>query len=107
MGYVDKKVALRYLANSELLFDKIRKSFLNNHKNTPMEIKQYINDNDISSLYNCIHSIKGVSLNVGSIPLYDDSEAVLEVLKKGELNISLINIFIDTFNNVYSELLKL
>ncbi|MBQ3253934.1 MAG: Hpt domain-containing protein [Acholeplasmatales bacterium] len=107
MAYVDKNVALKYLANSESLFDRIRKGFLANNKDGIEKINQYVEDENIQDLYNYIHSIKGISLNLGSNTLYEDSQAVLEKLKKEEINLPLIEMFIDTFKCVYDELSRM
>lgn len=107
MAYIDKKVALQYLANSETLFDKLKKRFLENHKDGAEKVSKYVIDNDLDGLYNYIHSIKGVSLNIGSIPLYDDSEALLAKLKMGVVNIQLIDMFVNTLTNVLDELSKI
>lgn len=107
MGYVDKKVALRYLANSEVLFNKIKTNFLTNNKDTVEKITECIVNNDIEELHRIIHSIKGISLNLGSMVLYEDSCLVVDKLKKEEVDLPLIERFIDTFKNVYFELSKM
>ena len=33
MSYIDKNIALKYLANSEKIFDKIKNKFLDDYKN--------------------------------------------------------------------------
>lgn len=107
MGYVDKSVALKYLANSEKLFDRLKNNFLESNKNTLDDITNCVANNDVEGLHQIVHSIKGISLNLGSMPLYDDSIALLEKIKKGEISIPLLEQFIDTFRNVYNELSRL
>ncbi len=107
MGYVDKKIALQYLANSENLFNKIKTSFLNNNQDTIDNITKCLLENNIEELHRIIHSIKGISLNIGSMVLYEDSSAVVEKLKKEEIDLPLLERFIDTFNNVYLELSRM
>lgn len=107
MGYVDKKVALRYLANSETLFNKIKTNFINNNTDTVENITKCVVDNNVEELFRIIHSIKGISLNIGSMVLYEDANMALEKLKKEEVDLPLIERFIDTFKNVYFELSKM
>lgn len=107
MSYVDKKIALQYLANSEKLFDKIKNSFLESYKNAEQDIKKLIDDNNVEELHRYIHSIKGISLNIGSMPLFDDSQAVVEKLKKEEINLPLIENFVETLKLVILDLSQL
>ena len=107
MGYVDKKIALQYLANSERLFDKIKTSFLNSYQNAEEDIKKLLDERNIEELHRYVHSIKGISLNIGSMTLYDDSSALVEKLKKEEINLHLIDNFIETLNYVLLELKQL
>lgn len=107
MSYVDKRVALQYLANSEKLFDKIRLSFLKSYKNAVEEINEMLSNDNKEDLYRYIHSIKGISLNLGSMILYEDSCNVLEKIKKEEISLPLLEQFIHTLRSVYDELERL
>lgn len=106
MNYVDKKIALKYLANSEILFNKVKQSFLYSYQNGVEEINHFCNTNNVEELYRYIHSIKGISLNIGSMILYEDSEAVLDKIKK-EGKIPSLEQFIFTLRNVCHELSNL
>lgn len=107
MSYVDKKIALQYLANSEKLFDKVKNSFLNSYKNAIEDINELVNSNSKEELYRYIHSIKGISLNLGSMILYEDSCNVLEKLKKEDENLPSLEQFVHTLRSVYQELERL
>ena len=91
----------------ENLFNKIKTSFLNNNQDTIDNITKCLLENNIEELHRIIHSIKGISLNIGSMVLYEDSSAVVEKLKKEEIDLPLLERFIDTFNNVYLELSRM
>lgn len=104
MNYVDKKIALQYLANSEMIFNKLKTSFLNSYRDAEMVITRLVNENNIEELYRYIHSIKGISLNIGSEVLYEDSILVLDKLKKEEIDLPLIKRFIETIRFVCKEL---
>lgn len=107
MSYVDKKVALQYLANSEKLFDKVKNSFLNGYKNAVADINELSSSNNREELYRYIHSIKGISLNLGSMILYEDACDILEKLKKEESNLPSLEQFVHTLRSVYQELERL
>lgn len=104
MNYVDKAIALKYLANSEKIFNKIKESFLITYKDGVYEIQKLFQENKREDLYRYIHSLKGISLNLGSMVLYEDACDVLEKLKKEDKNLPSVEQFIYTFRNVYSEL---
>ncbi len=107
MNYVDKSIAMKYLANSEKIFNKVKESFLNTYKNGVEEINTLYQENDVDALYRYIHSLKGISLNVGSMILYEDACSILEKIKKKEDNLPSLDQFIYTFRNVYLELSRL
>ena len=89
MAYIDKKIAMQYLANSEKIFDKLKTNFLNTYKNFKPQMESYIKNNDFDSIHNLIHQIKGISLNIGSEVLYDDSIKILDE-KYGHENIKVV-----------------
>lgn len=105
--YVNKTLALSYLAGSEIIFNKLKNSFLESYKNFKEDILSFYNTNNYQELYRYIHNIKGISLNLGSRALYDDSILVLEEFKKDVYNLSNIEKLLNTLTIVYSELEKL
>lgn len=107
MNYVDKSVALKYLANSEKIFNKVKESFLTTYRHGVEEIEGLCREKNHEELYRYIHSLKGISLNLGSMPMYEDACRVLEKMKKEEDILSSLDQFIYTFRNVYLELSRL
>lgn len=105
--YIDKTLALSYLAGSEKIFNKLRMSFLESYKNFNYDILSFYNSSNFEELYRYIHNIKGISLNLGSKELYNDSITVLEEFKKDVYNLSNINKLLNTLNIVYKELEEL
>ncbi len=103
MRYVDKNLALGYLANSEVIFNKIKDSFLNSYQSWYYDISNLESDKDCEGLYRYIHSIKGISLNIGSQLLYDDSCKALKDIKDHNKSNSL-DAFKQTLSHVYDEL---
>ena len=105
--YVNKTLALSYLAGSEIIFNKLKTNFLNSYINFKDDILTFYNLNNYQELYRYIHNIKGISLNLSSKQLYEDSIIVLEEFKKDVYNLSNIEKLLNTLTNVYSELEKL
>lgn len=108
MGYIDKKIAMQYLANSEKLFDSLKNRFISNYKDYKSSLTNYLNDKNYEGIYNIIHQIKGFSLNIGSLVLYDDSIHILdEIQKKGEVSPFLVECYIENLDMCYLELSKM
>jgi HPt (histidine-containing phosphotransfer) domain-containing protein len=105
--YVDKKIALMYLANSEEIFQKIKKSFCNSYRDADNMLHNAYKEKNYEELYRIVHSVKGISLNLGSEVLYHDSSDLCLEFKKEIYNINRIEEFIDTLNNVIIELDRL
>jgi hypothetical protein len=105
--YVNKVLALSYLAGSEKIFEKLKSSFLSSYKNFNDDILSFYNSNNYEELYRYIHNIKGISLNLGSKELYEDSIIVLEEFKKDVYNFSNIEKLLNTLKIVYKELEEL
>jgi hypothetical protein len=105
--YIDKGLALSYLAGSEKIYNKLRLSFLESYKNYNNDILSFYNSSNFEELYRYIHNIKGISLNLGSKELLNESIAVLEEFKKDVYNLSSIEKFLNTLSIVYKELEQL
>ena len=105
--YVNKVLALSYLAGSEKIFNKLKLSFLDSYKNYKEDIINFYDSSNYEELYRYIHNIKGISLNLGSKELYNDSILLLEEFKKDVYNLSNIESFLNTLNIVYKELQEL
>ena len=107
MNKIDLNVALEYLGGIREMFDIVGNSFLDSYKDSENRIKNYIKDNNYKHIYNDIHSLKGITLNLGMVNLYDSSVKVLENLKLNIINISDIDNFLKVFNETYFELNQL
>ncbi len=107
MDYVDKNTALKYLANSEKIFNRVKDSFLNTYKTGVEDITSLYSNKQFEDLYRYIHSIKGISLNVGSMILFEDSCTILDKIKKEEVTLPQLEQFIHTLRSVYFELQQL
>ena len=104
MSYIDKNIALKYLANSEKIYDKIKNKFLDDYKDIVVDLEKISSTNQIEEIYRYIHSLKGVSLYIGSQVLYDDCTVFLDKIKMEGTNIPSLEQIINTMKNVYFEL---
>ena len=108
MGYIDKRIAMQYLANSEKLFDSLKNRFISNYNGYKNTLTNSLYNNDYEGIYNLIHQIKGFSLNIGSEVLYNDSIHILEeIQKKGEVSPFEIECYIESLDMCYLELSRM
>lgn len=75
-NYFNYDLAMRYLASNEVILKKVVSRFLDDYKNFLNEIEE--------NTYEKIHSLKGITLNLGAEKLYLCSQNVLDSIKKGE-----------------------
>ena len=111
MAFINKEVAMEYLGGMEAIFDKISNSFLESYKDFKQRVlealekeKDSFSDYMSSQLYNEIHSIKGITLNIGMIELYDSTTSILSDLKENIVDTKKIASMLDVFDATYNEL---
>ncbi len=103
MSYIDRATYLEYLGDSEDLFKIVATSFLKSYasfKNTIL-----ISLDDKETLYNEIHSLKGITLNLGMKELYFSTSDILDKIKGNDLYD--ITIMLEIFTNSYDELVEI
>ena len=103
MPFVDKSIAVKNLANPKD-FDIFKNRFLKIYKNVVEEIVRLVENNDMDSLYNYISGINNISLNIGSSILYNDTQELLDKIKRGELSPQILDDLYQTLRYVYDEL---
>ncbi|MCR5113605.1 MAG: hypothetical protein K6A63_06690 [Acholeplasmatales bacterium] len=103
MGYVNKKDAVRNMSNPKD-FDIFKARFLKKYEKANEEINRLYENNDIDILFDYIQAINSIALNVGSQFLKNDTDFVLDKMKKGELTPSDLEALIETIQAVYNEL---
>jgi hypothetical protein len=104
MNVVDKKVAMNYLMGNEKIFKLLKSSFINSNIDYETKYIDFNSNKNINDVYSYIHSIKGITLNLGAVLLYDSSCLVLEELKKELWNQSLIDQFFKALKQTIIEL---
>ena len=104
MNYINKEVAFRYLTGIEHLFDTLSKSFLDSYKNFENQVSSSYQNDNLEELYNHVHSLKGITLNLGMEELYSACVDVLSSIRFERLSQIQIKKLLDVFNNTYQEL---
>ena len=102
--FVDKEIWMEYLAGSEELFKVVGKSFLVDYKNYVDEMNKNIQDDKIDDVHNQLHSLKGITLNLGMKQLYDQTEQALIPIRKGIIDMKQISKLYEIFEESYKEL---
>lgn len=103
--YLDKKLSNEYLAGNEELFQIVGNSFKDSYKDFEERLKKTLDEGDLDKTYNEIHSLKGITLNLGLKQLYDSCVLVLKELKEKRIDTTNINSLVNVFNLSYNELI--
>ena len=82
MKYVSYELAMNYLMNNKNIFIKVKDSFLETYKLYKQDFKDLLEKKDFIELERYIHSIKGISLNLGAKILYDTCVKALQYIRK-------------------------
>ena len=94
MSYVNKKEAVRNLSNPKD-FDVFKNMYLKKYSDAK---------ENVAKLLNYLQGINNISLNIGSAFLKNDTDYVIDKIKKGELSPNDLEALSETLDNVYSEL---
>lgn len=109
--YFDYEVAMSYLGGLDSLFKKVANSFLEEYADFDLKVnkaleeeknsfKDYMN----SKLYALLHTLKGITLNLGFKRLYDELLPILASLKSGSCEKEKIASVLNTFDASFKEL---
>lgn len=104
MIFVSVDLAMKYLMNHRNIFDKVKDSFLESYRNYEKDYSQFIENKDLRGLENYIHSVKGISLNLGAQILYDSAVLALIPIRNNEWNSKSLNAFFEVLGGTYKEL---
>jgi hypothetical protein len=103
MSYVNKKEAVRNLSNPKD-FDVFKNMYLKKYSDAKEKIAKLYSEQELDELLNYIQGINNIALNVGSAFLKNDTDYVIEKLKKGDLTPNDLEALSETIDNVYTEL---
>ena len=104
MVLVNKKVAMDYLMGNELIFQRVKDSFLNSYQQFLSDYESLTATKDKNAAFNYIHSLKGISLNLGAEALYQAASVAVDSLKKELWIQEHIDSFFKTLEMTYNEL---
>lgn len=104
MKYISKELALKYLLNKESIFEKVKNSFLSSYQNHEKDYKKLFDSKDFYQLEEYVHSLKGLSLNIGAKPLYDVCVEALEYIRFKQWDVFVLNKFYEVLKHTYEEL---
>jgi hypothetical protein len=100
--YIKEEVWKEYLDSSSDMFNLVGKSFLNSYDGFSRKVLGELDDKKI--LYNDIHSLKGVTLNLGMKELYDGCVQLLYLFKQDIYDKENIMGLLKVFELSYEEL---
>lgn len=109
--YFDYEVAMSYLGGLDSLFRKVANSFLEEYDDFDLKINKALEEEENSfkdymnsKLYALLHTLKGITLNLGFKRLYDELLPILASLKCGNLEKEKIASVLNTFDASFKEL---
>jgi signal transduction histidine kinase/HPt (histidine-containing phosphotransfer) domain-containing protein/ActR/RegA family two-component response regulator len=92
---LDIRDGLRRVAGLEGLYIETLKSFISSNINTVNNLRTHISDNDIETAITVVHSLKGVSGQIGAIEIYHIASEIEQMLKNGNTLVDELIIQID------------
>ena len=104
MKYVSYELAMNYLMNNKTIFYKIKNSFISSYKNHKQDFKKILKDKSFTDMERYVHSIKGISLNLGAKILYDSCVNALEKIRKELWDQKSLKDFYIALRKTYDEL---
>ena len=102
--YIEDDVWKNYLDNSFELFILVGKSFLESYKDFKKKIEREFDLKEIDLIHEDLHSIKGITLNLGMSKLDIAVEEALRYIRKDILDKDSIENMLDIFSSTYIEL---
>jgi ribosomal protein L29 len=102
--FVEEDIWMEYLAGSKDLFKIVGNSFVKDYENYHSEILKNIKDNKIDELHNQLHSLKGITLNLGMKKLYEQTENTLIPIRKDIIDANEFGELLKVFDASYLEL---
>lgn len=82
----DESAVMERLGGNEALLEKLMSKFYATYRNTRAELLSRLEENDNGEAHRIVHSIKGVSANLGIGKLYRLAIALESKMKAGEFD---------------------
>lgn len=77
---------LERLGGNTALLDKLLQIFIDTYGNTGIQLKTFLSDAQFEEAHRLVHSVKGVSGNLGFAGLYAASLELEQILKGGKFD---------------------
>ncbi len=100
-------LAMDYLMNQKTIFTAVKNSFLKSYEDYQVAYWAMVEQKNQKQLERYIHSIKGISLNLGAQMLYDSAVLVLVFIRNNEWDAVSLQTFYDVLDHTYQELSSL
>lgn len=107
MNFVSMDLAMRYMMNQQIIFDKVKDSFLESYRNYEQDYNELIKQKDLKQLEHYIYSLKGISLNLGAQLLYDSAILALLPIQNNQVDEKSLTFFGEVLGGTYQELKSL
>ena len=103
---INTKQGVKRVLGNQILYRKILKKFYKSHVNICSEIQEALEKDNNKDVLHLVHTIKGVSGNIGAEKLYNASEKLEREIKNHEINKStgLPNYFLNSLNQVLNSI---
>ncbi len=95
------KRGIKQVGGNENLYQRLLTEFLQNNKHLRKDLNIYIQQGDLAQAARSVHTLKGVSGNIGAERLYNVTSKIDSKLKKSE---AIDNDLLDEFSLAYNEL---
>lgn len=95
---------LKRIGGNRKLFSKLLRDFYQDHQYDIENLEQAIKNQDIEGAMRIIHTIKGVSANIGARQLHQHSSSLEQFLTSGQSHSTSLELFIEEFSNLMTVL---
>ncbi len=103
LNVVDVDLALNLMNGYEQIYFRVIQTFLENHGCLVENLEKCL-EKDLDEARRLVHSCKGISKNIGSLPLYEVSEAFEQAIVNRNSN--LINFYYIKFKAIFNQVLQ-
>lgn len=104
MGFIKREVWVNYLGDNDDMFKMIARSFIESYEMFDKKLLEIYNNGDLESCLNEIHSLKGITLNLGMDELYTLTAKACDSIRKEKFSEEELLNLIQIFNSTYNEL---
>lgn len=100
--YIDKEVAMQYLGGLEKVYIQLSQSFLESYAEFNEMVEDIYYQGQMENLHLIVHTLKGITLNLGATLMYDECVSFLKHLVADTITKEDIDNLIDVFSKTYN-----